>query len=161
MKSIGQIDVIGRRPSALDAIPGSASTIGKGELKALQPLTLGEALRNAAGANVVSEEGMGLRLNIGLRGQDPLRSRRVLMLEDGVPIGMAPYGEPDLYYSPPIERISRMEIVKGSGSILWGPQTIGGVVQRTFQMKRVSRSPVTLPTRESFMAGKKRFGNVV
>lgn len=128
LRSIGQIDVIGRRPSALDAVPGSASTIGKGELKALQPLTLGEALRNTAGANVVSEEGMGLRLNIGLRGQDPLRSRRVLMLEDGVPIGMAPYGEPDLYYSPPIERISRMEIVKGSGSILWGPQTIGGVV---------------------------------
>ena len=39
-----------------------------------------------------------------------------------------PYGEPELYYSPPIERMERLEVVKGSGSILFGPQTVGGVL---------------------------------
>lgn len=71
---------------------------------------------------------MGLRANIGIRGLDPDRSRTVLVLEDGVPVALAPFGEPELYYSPPIERMERIEVVKGSGSILFGPQTIGGVI---------------------------------
>ena len=33
------------------------------------------------------------------------------MLEDGIPISLNPYGEPDSYYSPPIERIQRIEVV--------------------------------------------------
>ncbi|MFW5967246.1 MAG: TonB-dependent receptor family protein, partial [Persicimonas sp.] len=73
-------------------------------------------------------EGMGLRQNIGIRGLNPNRSRKVLMLEDGVPISLAPYGEPEMYYTPPVERMERIELVKGSGSILHGPQTIGGVI---------------------------------
>jgi Fe(3+) dicitrate transport protein len=52
----------------------------------------------------------------------------VLVLEDGVPAAINPYSEPDLYYGPPVERLRGVEVVKGSGSILFGPQTIGGVV---------------------------------
>ena len=33
-----------------------------------------------------------------------------------------------MYYTPPIDRMSGIEIVKGSASILFGPQTIGGVI---------------------------------
>jgi Fe(3+) dicitrate transport protein len=33
-----------------------------------------------------------------------------------------------MYYSPPIERMERVELLKGSGSILFGPQTVGGVL---------------------------------
>ena len=69
-----------------------------------------------------------MRLNIGMRGLNPNRSRKVLMLEDGIPIALAPYGEPDMYYSPPIERMSRVEVLKGSGQIAHGPQTVGGLV---------------------------------
>jgi Fe(3+) dicitrate transport protein len=74
------------------------------------------------------EYGGGLRLDISIRGNEGGRSRRVLVLEDGVPVALNPYAEPDMYYSPPIERMRGMEVVKGSGSILFGPQTIGGVV---------------------------------
>ena len=34
----------------------------------------------------------------------------------------------NLYYTPAIDRMSGVEILKGSGQILYGPQTIGGVV---------------------------------
>jgi Fe(3+) dicitrate transport protein len=67
-----------------------------------------------------------MRLNVGIRGLNPDRSRQLLVLEDGLPL--APYGEPEMYYSPPIDRMSRVEILKGSGSIVHGPQTIGGVM---------------------------------
>ncbi len=99
-----------------------------------------EVFRNVPGVNVRDEEGQGLRPNIGIRGLDPTRSRKVLMLEDGVPIALAPYGEPELYYNPPIDRMKRIEILKGSGSILFGPQTVGDVINY------ITRQPPRIPT---------------
>lgn len=120
--------VIGERPGDLAFIPGSASYVTEDEIQALAPKDANEVLRTLPGVNVVDEEGIGLRLNIGIRGLNPDRGRNILVLEDGVPVALAPYGEPELYYSPPIERMEAIELVKGSGSILFGPQTIGGVL---------------------------------
>ena len=38
------------------------------------------------------------------------------MLEDGIPISLAPYGEPEMYYSPPIDRMRRVEILTGAAA---------------------------------------------
>ncbi len=122
------IDVVGKKEKLTSKIPGSASLITNAEIRSFQPLSGNEVIRKMAGVNVVDEEGTGLRLNIGVRGLDPDRSRTLLVLEDGVPVALAPYGEPEMYYTPPIERMSGLELLKGSGSILWGPQTIGGVL---------------------------------
>ena len=122
------VEVVGSRADALSRLPGSAAVIGAQELRAMQPLSANEALRTIAGVHVQEEEGVGLRANVGVRGLDPDRSRTLLVLEDGVPVALAPYGEPEMYYSPPIDRMNRVELVKGSGSILFGPQTIGGVL---------------------------------
>lgn len=126
--ALPQIDVVGRRPADLDSVPGTADIINQKELRQMAPTHSGEALSKMPGVNVSSEDGMGLRLNIGIRGLDPVRGRKILILEDGIPVSMAPYGEPEMYYTPKIERMKRLVIVKGSGSILWGPQTIGGVL---------------------------------
>jgi Fe(3+) dicitrate transport protein len=123
-----QVNVIGERPSLLSTIPGSANVVQNKELKNAKPISGNEIFKNVTGINVVSEEGAGLRANIGIRGLDPDRSRNVLMMEDGVPIALAPYGEPEMYYTPAIDRMNSIEILKGSGSILYGPQTIGGVI---------------------------------
>ncbi len=122
------IHVIGVRSNALVRVPGSASVVAREQLRLQQPLSANEVLRRLPGVNLQEEEGVGLRANIGIRGLDPDRSRTVLVLEDGVPVALAPYGEPELYYSPPIDRMDRVEVIKGSGSILFGPQTIGGVI---------------------------------
>jgi Fe(3+) dicitrate transport protein len=123
-----QINVIGTKPDLINRIPGSASIISNTSLKNLKPITGNEMFRGVTGINVVDEEGIGLRTNIGIRGLDPDRSRTVLMMEDGVPVALAPYGEPEMYYTPAIERMENIEVLKGSGSILFGPQTIGGVI---------------------------------
>lgn len=131
------IRVVGGTSDALDRFPGSAIAIGSARLEAQQPLSANDVLRTVAGVHVQDEEGAGLRANIGIRGLDPDRSRSLLVLEDGIPVALAPYGEPELYYSPPIDRMARVEVIKGSGSILFGPQTIGGVVNY------VTAEPVT------------------
>ncbi|HLE63007.1 MAG TPA: TonB-dependent receptor, partial [Pyrinomonadaceae bacterium] len=58
----------------------------------------------------------------------PTRSTKVLLLEDGLPLTYAPYGDNASYYHPPIDRFESVEILKGSGQILYGPTTVGGVI---------------------------------
>ncbi len=123
-----QVTVSGSRVGILRYLPGSANTISSRELKVVSPLSGNEVLRQITGVHVVEEEGAGLRTNIGIRGLDPDKSRNVLILEDGIPVALAPYGEPEMYYTPSIDRMNGVEILKGSGSILYGPQTIGGVI---------------------------------
>ncbi len=125
-----QLDVIGEAPeTALREIPGSAFLVSREELAESVPADANEVLRQVPGVNIREDSGpVGMRLNIGIRGLNPDRSRSLLVLEDGLPLALAPYGEPEMYYSPPIDRMSRVELLKGSGSILYGPQTIGGVL---------------------------------
>ena len=123
-----QVVIIGKKDRLFTPVPGSVSIIDPKELKQTAALTSNEVLRKIPGLNVVDEEGAGLRLNIGIRGLDPDRSRNVLVLEDGIPIALGPYGEPELYFSPSIDKMAGIEVVKGSGQILFGPQTTGGVL---------------------------------
>ena len=123
-----EIVVSGSRLGMLRYLPGTINIIKPEELLSTMPVSANEVLRNIPGVHVVDEEGAGLRINIGIRGLDPDKSRNVLMLEDGIPVALAPYGEPEMYYSPNIERMHGVEILKGNGSILFGPQTTGGVI---------------------------------
>jgi outer membrane receptor for Fe3+-dicitrate len=97
-------------------------------LEGARVFNVSEALRKASGVHVRDEEGFGLRPNIGIRGLNPTRSAKVLLLEDGLPLAYAPYGDNVSYYHPPIERFESAEILKGSGQIAYGPVTVGGVV---------------------------------
>ena len=123
-----QILIKGSRQGVFGEIPGSVSRIDGRELSLLAPMSANEAVRSFTGVHIQEEEGAGLRVNLGLRGLDPNRSRNILMLEDGIPVALKPYGEPEMYYSPAIERMTGVEILKGSGQILYGPQTVGGVM---------------------------------
>nr|MCU0869650.1 TonB-dependent receptor [Burkholderiales bacterium] len=40
----------------------------------------------------------------------------------------APYGDNASYFHPPVDRYERIEVLKGAGQVLYGPQTIGGVI---------------------------------
>jgi Fe(3+) dicitrate transport protein len=121
------IVVIGSRYSA-DQIPGSAMTLGPEVLAQQNPFTVNEALRQVPGLFPRDEEGLGLRPNIGIRGLSPTRSTKVLLLEDGLPLSFAPYGDNASYYHPPLARFERIEILKGAGQIKFGPHTVGGVI---------------------------------
>jgi Fe(3+) dicitrate transport protein len=109
-------------------IPGSVDVLGPALLTQARVFNFDEALRKAPGVHIRGEEGFGLRPNIGIRGLNPTRSTKVLLLEDGIPLTFAPYGANESYYHPPVERFESIEVVKGAGQILYGPQTIGGVI---------------------------------
>ncbi len=122
-----RVEVIGNA-ERLTTVPGSAEVIDSRTLESSRVFTVNEALRKVPGINVRDEEGFGLRPNIGIRGLNPTRSTKVTLLEDGIPLAYAPYGDNASYYHPPIDRFERIEVLKGAGQILFGPQTIGGVI---------------------------------
>lgn len=111
-----------------ESFSGSTAVIDKQTMERDQIFTVNEALRKAPGVYVRDEEGLGLRPNIGIRGQNPFRSTKVLFLEDGLPFNFAPYGDNDIYYHPPIERYDGIEIYKGADLTQFGPQTINGAI---------------------------------
>lgn len=123
-----EVRVDAEKADALKRSSGSGTTISARDIKRAQPSSSGEMLRRVNGLVVRQEDASGLRLNLGVRGLSPTRSRLVLVLEDGIPITVSPYGEPELYFSTPIERISSIEVIKGSDALIYGPQTLGGVV---------------------------------
>lgn len=125
--TLDRVRVVGTAEDAA-AQPGSAHALDAGELRSARVTSVNEALRKVPGVNVRDEEGFGLRPNIGVRGLNPTRSTKVLLLEDGLPTAYAPYGDNASYFHAPIERYERIEVLKGSGMLRFGPQTIGGVV---------------------------------
>jgi Fe(3+) dicitrate transport protein len=86
-------------------------------------------LQSVPGVYARGEEGFGLRPNVGLRGVNPDRSKKVTLLEDGVLFGPAPYSAPAAYYFPLITRMQSVRILKGPAAIQHGPQTVGGSVE--------------------------------
>ncbi|MCS6283804.1 MAG: TonB-dependent receptor [Nitrospira sp.] len=127
-------EVIGTAADALDHIPGSGRVVTREAIQQNRRLTINEALREVPGVNVRDEDGFGLRPNIGIRGLNPTRSTKVHIMEDGVPIMLMPYGDQSSYYFPPLQRFDRIEVLKGSGQLLYGPQTIGGVINMITRM---------------------------
>ena len=112
----------------LRRLPGSVDVIDRETLEKSRAMSTSEALRKVAGVHVRDEEGFGLRPNIGIRGLNPTRSTKVLLLEDGIPLTYAPYGDNASYYHPPIDRFERVEVLKGGAQIAYGPQTVGGAI---------------------------------
>jgi len=149
------VEVLGESEEALQAVPGSATKLEAEALEKAHVVTTNEALRKVPGVVAVDEEGLGLRPNIGMRGLDPSRSRKVLLLEDGVPLSMAPYGDNASYYHPPIERFESIEVLKGSAQLLYGPSSIGGVINYLTPMP-----PARLSARVTLGVGNRNYFNL-
>lgn len=137
-RRLPRVDVIGTAAEAGKS-PGSAHVIHANTLEESRVFNVNEALRKIPGVHVRDEEGVGLRPNIGIRGQNPTRSTKTLLLEDGLPLSFAPYGDNASYYHPPIDRYDSIEVSKGSQIIRFGPQTAGGVVNYLTPMPQQER----------------------
>ena len=126
---MAKLEIISDANAPYENFPGAATVLDVKSINLIDPLGTQEVLELVPGINGYADDGIGnSRLSIGIRGLNPRRSSRILILEDGVPIQPALYVYPNMYYNPPSERIDRLEVIKGSGTIQYGPQTMGGVI---------------------------------
>jgi Fe(3+) dicitrate transport protein len=129
---LAPIQIIGESPRVNRRLTGTAARLQPEIVEMVRPLGTQELLELVPGVNGYADDGFGnSRLSIGIRGLNPRRSSRVLLLEDGVPIQPAVYVYANAYYNPPSERIDAVEVIKGSGAVRYGPQTMGGVINYT------------------------------
>src|SRR6185369_9713024 len=66
-------------------------------------------------------------IGISTRGLDPNRSWEVNSRQNGYDITADIFGYPEAYFTPPLEAVERIEVVRGASSLQYGAQ-FGGIV---------------------------------
>ncbi|MBE1298769.1 MAG: TonB-dependent receptor [Alteromonadaceae bacterium] len=109
--------------------PGAVTVIGLEQIRNSTATSIPELLRLVAGVNVRWNP-MMQTITIRGFGQSPFSSR-VLLLIDGVPYNSWNKGgfpqQPGLDFFP-LENVKRLEVIKGSGSALYGENAYWGVL---------------------------------
>ena len=135
MLVLPQINVVGTSEEDVFKQAGAATIVTAEQLDIIQARSTEEALRRVPGVYIKPEEESAVVFNVGIRGlssTDP----KTLVLEDGVPVAPGLFVGNGRYYSPRIQRIESIEVLKGASSLRYGPSTIGGVINfRTKQPK--------------------------
>ncbi|QDH80558.1 TonB-dependent receptor [Echinicola soli] len=85
------------------------------------------------GLNIYESDGAGLQLGIGARGLDPSRTAHFNVRQNGYDISADALGYPESYYTPALEAVSRIEVVRGAASLQYGTQ-FGGLLN--FKLKK-------------------------
>jgi vitamin B12 transporter len=95
------------------------------DIDRLQPSDVPDLLRRVPGVQVAQAGGRGSLPGIYIRGTQSAQS---LVLVDGQRIGSSTSGDSNLQHLN-IEQIERVEVLRGSRSVIYGSDAIGGVIQ--------------------------------
>ena len=111
----------------------------KSEVIVLKDITANLATNNArqvyariTGLNIWESDQAGLQLGIGGRGLNPNRTSNFNVRQNGYDISADALGYPESYYTPPVEALERIEIVRGAASLQYGTQ-FGGMLNFKFK----------------------------
>ncbi len=100
-----------------------------------------QILGRIPGAHFSETQGAGFPSNgVGFRGLDPTQSVEVNTRQNGINLAADVYGYPEAYYTPPTEALERIEVVRGAGSLAFGPQ-YGGSVNYVVRRGAISTRP--------------------
>jgi Fe(3+) dicitrate transport protein len=79
------------------------------------------------GIHIWESDPSGIQIGIAARGLSPNRSWEFNVRQNGYDIAADPFGYPEAYYNPQLQSVQRIEVVRGHGSLQYGPQ-FGGLV---------------------------------
>lgn len=115
-----EILVVGEAPK--DRPVSSVTILDETQIEQVKPLDLSEAIRYAPGVSVTFGDKSVYTLK--LRGVD---SRRIALLVDGIPVFEPYYSTFDLK-TVSADGIDSLKLTRGPSSVLYGPNTLGGIV---------------------------------
>ena len=101
------------------------SIIDRGALDRTGQSSLRDVLAQQPGVQFVSNGGYRSSTSVFLRGAS---GSQAIVLIDGVRVGSATSGGA-AFENMPLDRIERIEILRGAASALYGPDAVGGVIQ--------------------------------
>lgn len=91
-----------------------------------------QVFARVAGLNIWESDQAGLQLGVGGRGLSPNRTAHFNTRQNGYDISADALGYPESYYTPPVEALERIEVIRGAASLQYGTQ-FGGLLN--FVMK--------------------------
>lgn len=86
-----------------------------------------QAFAQIAGLNIWESDAAGLQLGIGGRGLNPNRTSNFNTRQNGYDISADPLGYPESYYTPALQAVERIVVVRGAAALQFGPQ-FGGML---------------------------------
>lgn len=110
-------------------VPASINIVTQKDIENSVASNANEILKNVAGVNIRNSMGLmstGTTNKLYMRGFGGTDARSLVLL-DGVPLNDA-YGGAVEWTQIPMDSIKRIEVVKGSGSSLYGSNAMGGVI---------------------------------
>ena len=79
------------------------------------------------GISIWENDGSGIQLGVASRGLNPNRSWEFNVRMNGYDITPDPMGYPEAYFTPPMEVVEEIEIIRGASALQYGPQ-FGGLM---------------------------------
>jgi Fe(3+) dicitrate transport protein len=89
--------------------------------------TMRQVMAKVPGIQIWENDPSGIQINVGARGLSPNRSWEFNTRQNGYDISSDPFGYPEAYYTPQLNSVQRLQVVRGAGSLQYGPQ-FGGMV---------------------------------
>lgn len=100
------------------------------------------------GVTVWENDGSGIQVGVSTRGLSPNRSWEFNIRQNGADISGETFGYPEAYYSPPLEGVERIEVIRGAASLQYGPQ-FGGLLNYVMK-KGNAYKPIVFETQQTF-----------
>lgn len=99
------------------------------------------------GMSIWENDGSGIQVGVACRGLSPNRSWEFNVRQNGYDISSEVFGYPETYYSPPMEALKAIEVVRGAASLQYGPQ-FGGLLN--YQIKKGNANkPIAFETQQT------------
>jgi len=110
--------------------------------------TMRQVMAKVPGIHVWESDGSGIQIGIASRGLSPNRSWEFNIRQNGYDISADPYGYPEAYYNPPLQAVQRIEVVRGQGSLQYGPQ-FGGMINYILRNGSDIEDPIKVEAHQS------------
>ncbi|WP_372635330.1 TonB-dependent receptor domain-containing protein [Fodinibius sp.] len=127
----------------------------KNEVLLLDEMVVNKAANNSRqvyakvpGLNIWQSGDAGIQTSVGGRGLSPKRNSNFNTRQNGYDIAADALGYPESYYTPPVQALKRIEIIRGAASLQYGTQ-FGGMLN--FEFKDAPEdTPFQLNTNQSY-----------
>lgn len=110
--------------------------------------TMRQVVAKVPGIQIWESDGSGIQIGIAARGLSPNRSWEFNVRQNGYDIAADPYGYPEAYYNPQLQAVQRIEIIRGHGSLQYGPQ-FGGMVNYILRNGSEINKPLAFETQQT------------
>ncbi len=116
-----------RTQEEISKVPANVTVIKEKDIKQSNAKNVPDLLRSEEGIVVRDYFGNGKTVSVDLRGFGEAAAPNTLVLVDGRRVNAIDISGVD-WTQIPLEQIERIEIVRGTGSVLYGDNAVGGVI---------------------------------